>query len=180
MNTFGKLKRFGKIGIMAMALVVASCSDDDDNGGGGPSGNAGGFISAKVDGQQFNSLEIQGVSTVVATRTTSMVGELIMIQGSSSDMKSVVINLLGITATGTYTISPENDGSVLAYVETAESMSYDTSNCSGATGTITITKLDSEVIEGTFSFVGKVDESCSQSKNITDGSFRGKFMNAGM
>ncbi|HEU0135887.1 MAG TPA: hypothetical protein VFQ50_01210, partial [Flavobacterium sp.] len=71
---------------------------------------------------------------------------------------------------------PDSDGTTLAYIETGNSMSYDTSNCAGATGTITITAYDDTKVEGTFSFVGKVDEDCNMTKTVTNGSFRGVYM----
>lgn len=180
MNTFKHLKTLGKIGILAMALAVASCSDDDDNGNGGVSGNADGFVKAKIDGTQFNSLEIQGISTVVAMRTGTGAQTLISVTGSSDSNNTINIAMMGITEEGTYQIGPDSDGSTLAYVQSGAQTSYDTSDCAGATGTIKVTKLTDTMVEGTFSFTGKVDEDCAQSKTITDGSFRGKFMNMGM
>ena len=178
MNTLHKLKRFGKLGIVAIALVLSSCSnDDDDNNNGGPSGNAGGYVSAKVDGAQFDSMEIMGISTVSALRTGTGDGTLISVTGSSDSSHSINIAMLGITSTGTYSVNPDSDGTTLAYVDSGTQTSYDTSNCSGATGTIVVTELTEDVVQGTFSFTGKVDEDCSQSKSVTEGSFRGVFMN---
>lgn len=173
-----KKSNFTTFGMLALTLCFAACSSDSDGNGGGstPSGT---YLKAKVNGTQFQTLEIQGQSLAVANKTGSGANTLIMIQGSG-DMtatNSMVINLIGITETGTYNITPDDDGNVLAYVENANTKSYDTSNCEGATGVLKITALTDTKIEGTFSFTGKDDENCSDTRSVTDGSFRGVFMN---
>jgi hypothetical protein len=99
-----------------------------------------------------------------------------MINGSGdmSGNTAMAVNLIGIDAEGTYPLNSDSD-SVVAYLENQQS--YDTSDCSGATGTLTITEINSEKVEGTFSLTGKLDDNCAQSKSITEGSFRGVFMN---
>ncbi len=172
------LKVFGKIGVIAMALALSVACSDDDNGGGGSTGT-GGFVKAKVDGVQFNNLSIQGVSTVVATTTGAGAQRLIMISGSDAETNNMGIIMYGIDAVGEYTLDSDDDGSVLAWIP-ANSESYDTSSdCAGASGTLKVTKLTNERVEGTFSFIGKDDVNCSESKSITDGSFRGIFLQPG-
>jgi hypothetical protein len=167
------IKLIGKCLFVSLSMLVLSCSSDD-NGDGGESTPDGTFIEGMVDGTQYTTYNIQGTSVGVAMSTGSGSGRLIMISGSN-DMNgttSFSINLLGINSTGTYQINPDSD-SVLAFVS---GVSYDTSNCSGATGTINITTLNDNEIEGTFDFTGKDDENCSASKSVTSGSFRGEFM----
>ncbi len=174
MKTVNAFKTIAKTGILAAALILTACSDDDSSGSGGSSNS---FIKAKVDNVQFKNLEIQGHSTTVATTSGTGDGRLIMISGADANMNNMAIIMMGINETGEYTIDPEDDGSVLAYVP-SNSPSYDTSNCAGATGTLKITKINDERVEGTFSFVGKDDENCTATKTITAGSFRGIFLQA--
>lgn len=156
----------GKSAFLAMALVVAaSCSSDDAGGSGGGSGS---FLTSKVDGASFKA-EIMGQSTVVAVRN----GNFYQISGSNADLKNIAIGLFNVTGEGTFEVGPDTDN-VLSYLE--NNVSYDTSNCSGATGTVTITKLTEEKIEGTFSFTGKDDDNCANGKSVTTGKFRGVFM----
>jgi len=176
MKTFNTLTKLG----LAVSLVfLAACSGDDDNNtpAPGPATPNGTYLSGKINGTSWQSLEIQGQSLAVAVSTGEGAGRLIMINGSGdmSGTDSMVINLLGINSPGTYPISPDTD-SVLAYVNTSSNTRYDTSDCSGATGTVTITTINDTKVEGTFSFVGKVDEDCAQQKTVTEGSFRGVFM----
>ena len=49
--------------------------------------------------------------------------------------------------------------------------------CTVATGTITITAITATKVEGTFSFTGAKDDDCSSHKVVTNGEFRGTFMN---
>ena len=163
---------------MAGAAVMAmSCSKSDDNGGGGSTPGNGTYIKAKVDGTWKQTYSIQGYSAGVAVSTGSGVGRVIQITGSNDQggTNSFAIYLIGINATGDYTVGPDTN-STLAYLETNTSTSWDTSDCAQATGTIHISTLNDQKVEGTFSFTGKVDEDCSNSKSVTNGSFRGEFM----
>lgn len=168
------LKTLGKLGIVTVSLFFAACSSD--GGGSGVGGGSGSFIKGKVDGSSFETLSIQGQSTVAAMRTGTGDQTIVTVSGSSSELKSMYISTIGITEPGTYEIGPDS-ASVLAFVDSNTQVSYDTSNCDQATGTLKITTLTDTKVEGTFNFVGKVDENCTQTKTITNGSFRGVFMN---
>lgn len=157
------------------ALTLVACGDDDaqTNTNTLPDGT---YIQGKVDGTMFSST-IMGQSTAIATRQGTGEGTLITVQGTSMDTNTMLVAMMGITTTGTYTVDAEDDGTVLAYFGASESTSYDTSDCAGASGTLNITFIDATKVEGTFSFVGKNDDNCSQSKTVTEGSFRGIFAN---
>ncbi|HEX8562516.1 MAG TPA: DUF6252 family protein [Flavobacterium sp.] len=174
LNTF---KTFGKAGIIATALFFAAACSDDDNNSSGTGGGTDSFIEGKVDGTQFNNLEIQGNSVAVATTSGTGDARLIMISGSDMSQNTMSVIMLGIDAPGTYPVNPDTD-TVLAYLPGGTQESYDTSNCSNATGTLTITTINDTKVEGTFEFTGKVDENCAMSKEITSGSFRGVFLQA--
>ncbi len=168
------LKNFGLLATMVFATVLTfSCSSDDNGGGGGsPSGS---FLHAKVDGTQFKA-EVQGFSTVGANRIGTGEGQIISIIGGTIDGTNVSISLMGINAAGTYTLNPDSD-SVIAFTTAGGAAAYGTGICAGSTGTITISAIDAEKIEGTFSFTGKDGEMCSSTKMVTEGKFRGLFTN---
>ena len=169
-----KIKTFAIIAFISFSALLSSCSNDD--GDNNTSSGTNSFIKGKVDGTPFASMEIQGVSTAIATKTGSGDQTLIMIQGTNEAMNSMVITTMGIVEAGTYEFDAFDDGNVLAYVDNATSTSYATSNCDSAAGTLVITHLDGTKIEGTFSFRGNSDANCSNSKMVTEGSFRGVFM----
>lgn len=160
--------------LLVFSAALLSCSDDD-GAAAAASLPDGTYIMGKVDGTQFQS-SIMGQSTAIATRQGTGDGTLITVQGTAMDTSTLLVATMGITTTGTYTVDMEDDGTVMAYFSANSNISYDTSDCSGATGTLNITHLDAEKIEGTFSFTGKDDENCSNTKAITEGSFRGIFM----
>lgn len=175
-TTLGKLVLF-----LTLTFAIASCSSNDDNSTPitpvTPPANSS-FITAKVNGQGF-STNIFGVSAASANRSGTGSGTLIQVLGSNLGSNSISINLIGVTTTGTYTIDPSVDGSVMAYTPGTGGVSYGTGICDGSGGTLTVTTLTDTKIEGTFSFVGKDGENCgtSETKNVTEGSFRGIFVN---
>lgn len=173
------LKQIGMAAFTVLALSLTACSGEDNGGGGGSSLDT--YINASVDGTAFKTLSVQGHSLGTAMRTGSAGGEIISVTCSSAssmtstDIKTINITLIGITEKGTYTIGPDSE-SVLAYVDSSLNTSWDTGECSGATGSVTITTLTDKKIEGTFNFTGKDDTNCSSQKVITNGKFRGTFM----
>ncbi|MBD3583370.1 DUF6252 family protein [Flavobacterium selenitireducens] len=161
-----KIKFIAKTTCIALAVsLAAACSSDDAGGSGGGSGS---FLTSKVDGANFKAA-VMGQSTVVAVRN----GTFYQIGGSNAELQNMTIGLFNVTGEGTFEVGPDTDN-VLSFFE--NNISYDTSDCAGATGTVTVTKLDEEMIEGTFSFTGKQDENCASSKTVTTGKFRGIFM----
>ena len=172
-----KMKFLGRAAIVALAFaMMTSCNNDDNNGSGGSTAN-GTYIKGKIDGSSWQTLEIQGQSVAIATTMGSGDSRTILINGSGdmTGSDSMVIQLIGIDSPGTYEINAQTN-SLLAYVRTSEDTSYDTSDCDAATGTVTITTINDTKVEGSFSFTGKVDEDCSQTKSITNGTFRGVFI----
>jgi|SRR6218665_2277659 len=171
------ITNFAKISLLSVSLFIASCSSDDaadivDTG----APTSGSYITAKVDGADFSSIIYGVASSASATRMETGAGTMITVLGADQSANSIVINLMGITTAGTYTINPNVD-SVMAYTPVTGGVSYGTGECSGSTGTITITTIDNDKIEGTFSFSGKDADTCptSATKSVTQGSFRGVF-----
>lgn len=163
---------FGKSAVLLMAFSMAiSCGSDD--GGSGTGGGSGSFLQAKVDGDTFKA-EVMGQPTVTAIRQGSGATTLIQISGANASVNGMNVILFGVTGTGTYNVGPDSD-SVLAYT-TSSSASYDTGECDGATGTVTVTALTDDKVEGTFEFTGKSEENACGAKSITQGKFRGVFI----
>ncbi|RZJ30934.1 MAG: hypothetical protein EOO48_03625 [Flavobacterium sp.] len=169
------IKILGKCLFVSLSMLALSCSSSDDGGSGGGGTPTSTMIKAKVNGTQYQTFSVQGVSAGIATTSGTGESRLIMISGSNdmSGNTAFAIDLIGINATGDYTINPDSD-SVMSFE--MGGIAYDTSGCGNATGTIKITMLNEEGIKGTFSFTGKDDENCSNSKAVTEGSFSGKFM----
>ncbi|MFD2824387.1 DUF6252 family protein [Lacinutrix iliipiscaria] len=164
------LKQFMLL-VMTLSLVsLSSCSKDDDGGSGGSA--ASGTINAKVDGSDFNSMEISSSATVANS------GQNLVIIGSNSSGEAITITIFGYEGVGTYEISGANINISASYSET------DVSNPSSPTteiwqspyedsvlGEINISEETDTKVKGTFNFMCKNVGGDNSVKNITDGSF---------
>ncbi len=173
------LKSITRLSFIAFSLCLLSCSKDDDDQPvltppvtTNPT-NAS-YVTAKVDGNNFSSI-IFGTSTAQCTRVSPGPEQLITILGGDMAANNITVTLYGISATGTYTVNNTTD-SFLNYTPGSGGVAYATSECEGASGTITVTHIDNAKVEGTFSFTGIDTENCSGgSKTVTEGSFRGTY-----
>lgn len=175
---------------LALATILSSCSKSDSGSGSGAPAT-GTYILAKVDGVNFTTVYAGQNTGGVASKSGTGAGTLVQILGTSisnvsstgADSANIAINLYGITATGTYPVSPATDGDLLAYTfspagsTTGTGTVYSTGECAGSSGTVTITSFTATQIEGTFAFTGKKSTTCDVTKTITNGSFRGVFAN---
>lgn len=166
--------------VAASVVLLASCSKDDEASPIVPSTvpvNSS-FVTATVDGTAFTSI-IFGTSIASASRSGSGDMTLIQVLGSNFNADNIALNLLGITATGTYEINPSIDGSVMAFTPGTGEYAYSTGGCAGSGGTLVVTAIDNTKIEGTFSFIGKDVDHCETSgtKTVTNGAFKGIFAN---
>lgn len=167
------IKLLGTALILSLSVLFSSCSSDDNNSG---ASNLDTYISASVAGQNFRTYSLAGESTGIATRFGGEINiSATSVEGTTfQNANTIVINLSGITATGTYQLNSTSD-SYLAYVDGASQKIFSTDDCEGSTGTITVTLLNDQKIEGTFTFTGKESFECSEQKVVTSGMFRGTF-----
>ena len=169
------MKTIYKTGLafMAAMALLTSCSDDD---GGSTNNNTpdGAYLHCKVEGEQFETFTFQGLNSTYATKSGTGDETQIVVMGSNVATHVVGFSTHGITEPGTYEL--DDLQAVMLYTDSDTEITYDTNECEGAEGTLTITHLDDTKIEGTFEFLGRNEEDCSQNKNITQGSFRGIFV----
>ncbi|MGQ2982156.1 DUF6252 family protein [Flavobacterium sp.] len=162
--------------LIAATTLLTSCSDDSDGNTGGntPSGT---YISAKVGGSTFETLSQQGFNAASATKQVIGDDTFITITATSGNTNTMVITLMGITATGTYDVGPASENAVAFFDTATETAFASSADCAGAEGELKVTHYSAEKIEGTFTFTGKSDDDCSQSKTVTQGKFRGIYAN---
>lgn len=173
-----KIQHFGKLALVALTLVIASCNNDDAPPAPivAPIPANASFIRATVDGVAFSS-NIFGTETASTNKSGTGTGTLIQILGADLGANNISITLMGITSTGTYTLDTSSD-SVIAYTSPIANAAFGTGICAGSTGTLIVTAYDATKIEGTFTFIGKDGENCATpAKNVTAGSFKGVFAN---
>lgn len=173
------MKSIAKLSLVVLSACLLSCSKDDDNAEAftppvATNPNNASYVTAKVDGSDFSSI-IFGTSTAQCTRVSPGPEQLITILGGDMSANNITVTLYGISATGTYNVN-NTTNSFLNFTPGSGGVAYATSECEGASGTITVTHIDNVKVEGTFSFTGIDTENCSGGrKTITEGSFRGTY-----
>lgn len=160
--------------IMMLSLVTfTSCSKDDDGGSGGnaPSG----LLQAKVDGSNFQSMEIASSATVANG------GQNLIIIATNSDGNAFSFTVIGYDGVGTYQIGGgANISNSASYSETNVNLGNPQNSTTELwqapyddtiAGEISIAEeTDSKVI-GTFNFTCKNVGGDQSIKTMTDGSF---------
>ncbi len=162
------------------AVTFTSCSSDDDGGGDDPGIPAAGsgVLVAKVDGANYQSMEISSSATIANTGgMTSLV-----IIASNSDGKAFSFTIFGYDGVGTY----EFDGSISTGVNTASysETTVDLNDPLNSTtelwqapyenlsvGSVSITEETDTKVIGTFEFTCKNLNGDQSVKTITEGSF---------
>lgn len=166
------MKTIKQLGLFAFLLAATSilnfsCKSDDDGGGGGAA--AEGTISAKVNGNQFNSLSM--------TTSGTMAGSTLSFLGSSTDGKAIQFVVNGIDGTGTYQIGGGANISVAAsYTEVninnpANTQIWQAPFDDSVAGEISFSEVSANKVKGTFSFQCKNVNGDGSVKNVTEGSF---------
>jgi hypothetical protein len=175
------MRHFKNFMILVMtlsAITFTSCSSDDDGGDPGAGGAASGVLVAKVDGTNYQSMEISSSATVASAGGMT---SLILI-ASNSEGKAFSFTILGYDGVGTY----EFDGSILTGVNTASysETDVDLNNPVNSTtelwqapyenlsaGSVSISEETDTKVIGTFEFTCKNLNGDQSVKTITDGSF---------
>lgn len=155
--------KLGLILILVLGVFFAACNSDDSN----PSGsgnNVNGTMTAKVNGADWTA-------TIVSKAAKA--GPTIVITAdevAGGRQKKIQINLMGVSAAGTYSLGGMNSG---AYIDvpagTTDPNVLMQATEMATSGSITISELSTTKIKGTFSMT--TDEGTS----ITNGSFDMKF-----
>ncbi len=156
------MKRFLALSA-GLALFACSSSSTGSNGGGG------GTMTATVDGGSFaprsSDVEVHfngGVLNIKGTAT------------SGNTTTSITLNLLNVVGAGTFPLNPNN---ATQYAEVIQSQgaaaSGWTTTLSPGSGTVVLTSLSGNRIEGTFQFTGqfKPGTAATGQKSVSSGSF---------
>ena len=163
------LKQFMLLVMTVSMVSLTSCSKDDDGGGDGGAGE--GTITAKIDGQQFTSMDItSAANTITAGSQTSMT-----IQGNTAT-QAINLIIFGYDGVGTYELTSSNVFITASYSEpnVNDPLNMPTWSApyqdSGVTGQIKIAEDANGRVKGTFNFKGKNLE-IGGLKEITEGAF---------
>ena len=163
-----RINQFFYVLMTVAAISFTACSSDDDNNGGGNNAAAG-TITAKINGADFDSLEL-------TTIATSAAGNMI-IQGNQADGKSIIMSIFGYNGPGTYEFSGVDPLilHIASYIEADANNPMNTQTWSAPydstlSGTVTITEETSDNLKGTFEFTGQ-NANDMTTVAVTEGSF---------
>ena len=124
---------------------------------------------------QFETLTVQGLTSVYATRTGSGDNTQMIVVGNNMNFDALGFTTHGITTTGTYPLNQEIDIAGMMYTDGTTEVSYGTTDCPASSGNLVITYIDETKVEGTFQFVANNEDDCADSRTITEGSFSAIF-----
>lgn len=172
------LKHIYLLVIASTLLTFASCSNSDDNDGGAVTAGNGTLV-AKVDGINFQSLEISSSATVA--NAGSGLKNLIII-ASNSDGNAFAITIFGYDGPGTYELTGANVAvtNTASYTETDVNLSNPTASTTEIwqapyddtkVGEVIISEETASNVTGSFNFLGKNVNGDGSVKSITEGSF---------
>ena len=161
--------------IMTLAAVTFTSCSSDDGGGDDPgqSGTPSGVLVAKVDGNNYQSLEISSSATVANN------GQNLIIIATNSSGKAFSMTILGFDGEGTYPLGGgANIFNSASYSETDVSNPQNPSSeiwqapyDDTVAGEVVVTQVTDTKVKGNFNFSCKNVGGDQSVKVITDGSF---------
>jgi len=167
-SIFKYMRYFNLLLLMFFSTLFLSCNKDDDSTSDNKSDT---YWNCKLAGEDFN---IEGT---FAYAETFDVDNTIAIYGTEdltqSDYTTVFISLKDSGKVGTYDLG--FDGTAVGTVFRSGTGATFISGFEGGNGILEITKIDSEVVEGTFEFTAVDVTNVEDPIKVTDGSFSVKF-----
>lgn len=158
--------------MLCMALVFMGCNKDDENNEDDGGGTAGAeFVTAKVDGADFEAAQDPAV---IVSGTVN--NAIMSFQGGKNNGETIRATVNNYSGVGTYTTGDD--------IQNANSLNFVTltpiatwgSTFNIGSGTIEVTSDDGITIEGTFSFEG-FNAADQTTKSITEGKFKAVLEN---
>ncbi|WP_304901732.1 DUF6252 family protein [Algoriphagus sp.] len=155
-----------KVSLLLFFIAFMACSSEDGQDVSGAkeefSGDVAGVgtISASKDFDTVSGTKITAAGTTVMT-----------LQGTDNSGKGFMLRFTTYNGPGTYDLGFANIANSATYIGgVAVGQQYSTAY-QGTSGKITVTADDGKRIEGTFEFVGKVNNT-SASMTVTNGKFK--------
>ncbi|TVZ56028.1 hypothetical protein OD91_1307 [Lutibacter sp. Hel_I_33_5] len=151
--------------LLFVTCLISSCSKNDDDSNSNNSGDD--FFTAKVDGTSWEAFT--GPPDTVAWNEAH--AGLVVLQGSNSNGHAITMNIMNYNGVGTYNFASAGFAQFVIAPTQSNSGIWISNAGSGTSGSVEITAVNGDVIEGTVSFVG-VNPQDKSRKAITEGKFR--------
>lgn len=158
-----------KASLMFFFIAFMACSSDD-----------GQDVSGAKE--EFTG-EVAGVGTISAskdfdtisgTKITAGGTTVIVLQGTDNSGKGFMLRLTTYNGPGTYDLGFTNIANSATYINGVSAGEMYSTAFQGTSGKITVTADDGKRVEGTFEFVGKVNNT-SSAMTVTNGKFKVDF-----
>jgi len=154
--------------VCTTVLFTACKSDDNNNEEEGGQGGGGGteFLTAKVDGVDFEAA--QDLAVIVGAQVS---GSVLAFQGGKNNGETIRGTINDYNGVGTYRTGNDiSNVNSLSYITLTPIAAW-TSTFNIGSGTLEVTSDDGTTIEGTFTFEG-FNGSDQTTKTITQGNFK--------
>jgi hypothetical protein len=150
------MKHFKLVLLALVAGFALSCSSDD-NGSNGTSDDM--YVNFKLNGELVELIEPATTSSLASVISAS--------EGEGNTLKYIALWMPNEPTLGSHAItlaSPSDLDAYTANMEIGNDVFFDAES-----GTLTVTSIDAEYIEGTFSFTGEHE---GTTYTVTEGEFR--------
>lgn len=155
-----------KAALLCFLIAFMACTSED---GQDVSGGAEEFV-AEVGGVGTVSAS-KDFDTISGTKVTAGSANVVVLQGTDNSGKGFMLRLSAYSGPGTYDLGFTNIANTGTYIAgTSVGQQYSTSY-QGTSGKIAVTSDDGKRLEGTFEFVGKLNNT-SGSVTVTNGKFK--------
>lgn len=150
--------------LLALSLNLAACDS-----GGGDDSIALGSMTATVGGSSWDAANATAnVITAAGNRTLAISGATV---GTQITTMSLTITAIGGAAIGTGTYALGDDATDNVFGSATYLPTFNPADAySSTSGTVTISEIDDDHVEGTFSFTGQVAAS-GETITVADGRF---------
>lgn len=155
-----------KAALLGFFIAFMACTSED---GQDLSGSAEEF-SGEVAGVGSISAS-KDFDTISGTKISAAGATIVMMQGTDNSGKGFMLRITTYNGTGTYDLGFTNIANTATFIEGISAGQQYSTAYQGTSGKITVTVDDGKRLEGTFEFVGKVNNT-SAARTVTNGKFK--------
>lgn len=155
--------------LLVFFIAFMACSNDD----GQDVSAAAEELTAEVAGLGSFTAS-RDFDTIAATKVAAGSANVVVVQGTDNSGRGFQLRITTYTGPGTYNLGPLIIANTATWIGGVSLGQQYSTAYSGTSGKITISAEDGKRIEGTFEFVGKINNT-SASVTVTNGKFKANF-----
>lgn len=155
-----------KAALVGFFIAFMACTSED----GQDSSEAAEEFSGEVAGVGSISAS-KDFDTITGTKISAAGAQILMMQGTDNSGKGFMLRISTYTGTGSYDLGFTNIANTATFIEGISAGQQYSTAYQGTSGKITVTSDDGKRLEGTFEFVGKVNNT-SATRTVSNGKFK--------